>query len=177
MKRNKIKWLLPAGTGAMWLHTNRKGGIARIEAGMCPGTSGVELSNPACRTLSGFLASYHEAHGLDPSGDYFDPSRDPKKVFVGVGAEGVTVDVLPEHADEMATRIAVFITDSANNDPVGCGNTFATTFRGSLATTVRKWTQADAECAVSGCRRKVESRWRELVGEPLGTLPNDTVAG
>lgn len=172
MRRNKIKSLLPAGTGAMWLHTYRKGGVVRIEASMCPGTSGVELTDLACRTLSGFFTSYHEAHGLDPSGDYFDPSRDPKKLFVAVGWEGVTVDVLPEHADELATRIAVFSTDPANHDPVDFGWTFVTADLKRL----KKWTTRDAEVALKKCRREVETTWPELVADPLGTLPNDTAA-
>ncbi len=169
MNRTRSRSSLPQqGTGAPWVSMTPKGGVVRIEASMCPGTSGVELTDLACRTLSGFFAAYRETHGLDGSGDYFDPSLDPKKVFVGVGWEGVTVDVLPEHAERIAACIAVFITDPVNHDPVNCGDSFVATFRGSFATArVRKWTQTDAAALLERVRAEVVAMYPALVPAPL----------
>lgn len=172
MYRTRSRSSLPQqGIGAPWVSMTRKGGVVRIEASMCPGTTGVELSDRACRTLSAFLTAYHEAHGLDPSADYFHPSRDLTTVFVGVGAGGVTVDVLPEDAERIGGCLAAFVTDPTNHDPVDGGETFVTAFRGSLATaTVRTWTEKDARSAVEQARKAVEAKFPELIADPLGTI-------
>lgn len=146
MLRNRIEWI---ARPAPWAMRYRKGEYVRVEASMYSSVSGVELSGAACNRLGAWLAAYQRKHDL----------AETPGAYLGVGWEGVAVDVPPEHAERIAASIAVFITDPANHDPVDCGETFVTTCLGSLATTrVRKWTKADAVALLERVRNEVVAK-------------------
>lgn len=155
MRTREIQWIVRS---APWAMMYRKGEYVRIEASMFSSITGVELSGTACDRLGAWLAAYQGKHHL----------ADTPGLCLGVGWEGVETDVLPEHAEQIAGCIAMFITDPANHDPVDCGETFVTTGRGSLVTMrVRKWTKADAAGLLERVRAEVVVRYPALVFAPL----------
>jgi len=160
-KKNKIKWVLPWRTEAMWLRMYRNGDYMRIEAHLCSWTSGVELSLDACRKLFGFIRDYQRANV--PGG--------PRAVRCGVLWEGVDRDVMPEHADEIAGRIAAFITDPVNHHPVPVPVPLYVGTGWNLLGPHRIWTEKQAKAVVERARQTVEAAYSDLLADPLGAFP------
>lgn len=133
----------------------------RIEASMGSSTTGVELSNMACRKLKDFFTDYHKANNLDSA-----------DVNAGVGWEGMEIDVLPDHALLLATQIVVFITNPANHDFVGIATSFVIIRLGTLESTrIREWTAKHAKVGLKKLRQEIESNYPDLVDDPLHEIP------
>ncbi len=122
------------------------------EKGPCPKvwydlrrTAG-HLSEERLKRLDDFIRSYVEANG----------SR-MRRVEAITACSAGWFRVLREHAEEMAARILVHITDPCNRDP--------------LLREVLMMYEPEAHEYDEETRARIAEKWPELVDDPLGTVP------